>query len=795
MSLVEKYQKVLEIIKSGISLKDDTYVSQFLESSGVLLENADTVERLGILELIKGELAESGSGCCLGGNMASKDQEDQNNWWNFIIDLSRTVVKSVPKLTFDLLKVVGVCDVSNHVNTNFIPVLQFYSQVFRCKTNILEVAKYICKENEFWEKFLQPVISEEKNKYATKATVECIAVYVKFLLEASKLNQKPKGCEIRVQLESNLKALITNSFTDKHEPNCDVFEILNNVIEILDQKSLEDFLLPIIKENINFHKLLASDTFVISSAALQCYISTFQAEPDFQTLKTHLQSIFIDSNQSLQSKKMVIVNVIKFPRLSEIFLFILDQISENSSETMFLLCEYLFSFHTIRSMINRCKDERIAQKVFNLIVKHLKQYSNELSDPSCSNTFIRNVCLFGSTFLKDHDLSHFEANLVTNATLNISKQKYEVDDFVRSGALDLLSVVLRGVNHMDKLDDIVRTLGGFVCDLGALNVVRDSALSCLSSLLLNRCLALSLSTEIIELISRVILTTSSGKDQLVKGAAVMVLTAMLENLTDQVECSQICKFFPSKDVDQLKICDIYNDEERKEMMKLASKVHEKLEDPDLLELVKTFVLTSLDVDTNWDVKVHSVQFWKAVYRKARANYHGDTEKLMKHLEKHSFFTGILMGYQDYEDSVKNSYFQFIDILDLGSMNAKGVNFLKRKVEDVSLMEPPVTKFMRTSMPSEVDGNRDDEIEDILDENDKSLVNCLTERSAVKVKQNLLPKGRKELPSYSLEDLMKFRPELVNPEKELSKETMLESVLDEIIQSSSDESQIDLVDCY
>lgn len=542
MSLVEKYQKVLEIIKSGTSLKDDTYVSQFLESSGVLLENADTVERLGILELIKGELAESSSGCCLGGNMASKDQEDQNNWWNFIIDLSRTVVKSVPKLTFDLLKVVGVCDVNIYVNTNFIPVLQFYSQVFRCKTNILEVAKYICKENEFWDKFLQPVISEEKNKYATKATVECIAVYVKFLLEASKLNQRPKGCEISVQLESNLKALISNSFTDKHEPNCDVFETLNNVIEILDQKSLVDFLLPIIKENINFHKLLSSDTFVISSAVLQCYISTFQAEPDFQIMKTHLQSIFIDSNQSLQSKKMVIVNVIKFPRLSEIFLFILDQISENSSETMFLLCEYLFSFHTIRSMINRCKDERIAQKVFNLIVKLLKQYSNELSDPSCSNTFIRNVCLFGSTFLKDHDLSNFEANLVTNATLNISKQKYEVDDFVRSGALDLLSVVLRGVNHVDKLDDIVRTLGGFVCDLGALNVVRDSALSCLSSLLLNRCLALSLSTEIIELISCVILTTSSGKDQLVKGAAVMVLTAMLENLTDQVECSQISSF-------------------------------------------------------------------------------------------------------------------------------------------------------------------------------------------------------------------------------------------------------------
>jgi len=791
MNLVEKYQKVLEIIKSGTSLKDDTYVSQFLEATGSILNGVEDVEKFGILNLVKNELAESSNGCCFGGGMVTKDVEDQNILWNFVIDLSTIVIKSVPELSCDLLKLVGVCEIKNHASTNYIPVLQFYSQVFQCTSHVLEIARYICKDNKFWEKFLHPVNIAEKNKYVTKATVDCIAAYVKFSLEASKLNQKPKGCEISVLLESNLKAMVSVGL---EKTGSGIFEVLNKVMEILDLKSLDEFLLPLIKESIDFKKILKIDKYLDSSTVLRCYITTYLKDPDFNTIKAHLQSIFINPTQSLQSKKMVIVNVARFSELSELFLFVLEQFLE--TQTLFKLCQYFFSFHTVKSMMSRCENAHIAQKVFSLIAKYFKLYSDDIYDSSYSNNFIRNLCLFSSNFFSYHDLNLFEVDLVINPIMNITKQKYEVDDFVKSDALGLLSVLLQKIGQVENLDEVVKTLCGFACDQGALNVVRDSALLCLSKLLSNKSLSLSLSESEIELISCVILKASSGRDELVKGAAVMTQTAMLMHLADQVPCSQINKFFPSKEVDALKICDKYNEEERIEMMKLASQVHEKMNDPGTLDVVRSFVLTSLDVDTNWDVKVHSVQFWKAVYRKACAKHHGEPDQLIKHLEKHSFFTGVVLGYQDYEDSVKSCYYKFIKDLDFVNMNvgSEMINYtLKRKVEETSLAEPNVKKKLIKTNNWDDDTNRDDEIEDILDENDTSLVNCLTERSAIK--ENLKPIKRKEFPSNSVQDFIKFQLDLINPKTELNKETVLESVLDEIIQSSSEESQLDLVDCY
>lgn len=797
MSLVEKYRKVLEIIKSGADLKDDTYLSQFLESTESVIEGKEDVARLGVLGFIKSELGDSQLGSYNEDQSATLDTEIQSRK-NFIVDLSTSVIKSVPELACGLIKVIGICDVSKNENICLIPMLQFFSQVFQGKEDILDITNYLCQENQFWEKFLEAIILKDKNKYVTKATVGCVAHYVKFLLEASEINSKPKGCEIRVLLESNLRSLLSSSMvasTSNNHHTCDIFEILNKVIELLDLKSLNDFLIPLIKENIDFSEILNGDK-NLTATALKCYILSMKTPPDLNKLKEHLESIFMETKYSLKIKKIVIVNIIQFPELSEVLEFVIDQFIKNSSDPMLSLCRYFFSFHTVKPMLSRCKDVRVAQKVFSLISKYLEQYSENLSDQTCSNTFIRNVCQFSSKFLHLHDLKRFELSPVMNATLNISKQKYEANDFVRSGAIDVLSAILRGVDHVDSLGDLVKTLCGFVCDLGTLNMVRDSALSCIASLLFNKPLAHSLSEEDIGVVTRVLLRTMSGKDQLLKSGAVVVETALIENLSNQVEFSQVSKFFPSKDVDPLCFCDIYNDEERKELMKLASKIHEKMENPDLLELVKSFVLTALDVDTNWDVKVHSVMFWKAVYRKACDKYPGlgNIEELLRYLEKHSFFTGIILGYQDYEESVKSTYFQFMINLDFGDQNkiVGKINCTKRKVDDVSLMEPPVKKMGSVYHHSdEDDGNRYEEIEDILEENDKSLVKCLADRSTCK--ESKLTERRKVNICYTYEDLLKVQ--LDNPDSELSKEAMLESVLDEIIQSSSDENLIDLVDCY
>eukprot|EP00092_Neocalanus_flemingeri_P006050 GFUD01006519.1.p1 GENE.GFUD01006519.1~~GFUD01006519.1.p1 ORF type:complete len:801 (+),score=164.53 GFUD01006519.1:39-2441(+) len=800
MSMIEKHKQVLEIIKSGASLKDDTYVSQFLETTGSVLHNVEDVEKFGLLDLIIRELAESRSGCCFGGEMDSKDAEVQNVVWNFIIDLSTTVVKSVSDLSYELLRVVGICSIDSHVSSNYIPILQFYTQVFLCKSNVLDIARFLCEENCFWEQFLQSVIIKKANKYVNKAVVDCISEYVKFSLEASKLNQRPKGCEIKVLLESNLKILVSlghKTGCNQVGSRCDVFEILNQIIDNLDEKNLDSFLFPLVKELINFDKIMKTETSV-PSTVLRCYIKTYLTDPNFHNIKTYLKFIFTNSKCSIDSKKRVIVNVSNFQELSEVFKFILDKFCEDSTEPMFSLCRYFFSFHTVESMVKRCEDVEIAHKVFALIVKHLKQYSDDLCDSTCNQNFIRNVFLFGGCFFKLHDLNLFDMYSVIDPILTISNHKYEVDDFVRSDALGLLRVILSKIENVENLNILAKTLCGFACDPGSLNVVRDSALMCLSSLLLNKFLALKLSEKEIELVSCVILKANSGKDKLVKGAAVIIQTSMFEHLVDKVSCNQVAKFFPSEEVNDLEICDIYADEERKEMMKLASKVHMKLEDPVLLDLAKSFVLTSLDVDTNWDVKVHSVQFWKAVYIKACESSHGDPVKLIKHLEKHYFFTGLVLGCHDYEESVKTCYFKFIKEMDFGHLKGRigeESHNLKRKVEEVSFLNMSrVKKRMVLTNEVEDDISREEEIEDLLEENDPSLVNSLTERSKSKEKFSLNEK-KKSYPCCSLNDFLLFQLELLNPEIAISQEASLESVLDDIIQSSSDESLIDLVDCY
>jgi len=800
MRLMEKYRKVLELIKLGTDLKDDTYVSQFLESTESVLQDKNIVlDSFEIINFIKEELKNSQFG-----SVDKDDPDEENPWLHFVVDLATSLVKSIPDVSHDLLQAVGIPHVNKNVDRNFIPFLQFYSNVFNCNTNVLEIATYICQENLFWEKFLHVIIMKEKNKYAFKATIGCFALYVKFLLKASDLNYKPKGCEIRVLLESNIQGLIrclypTNLISSSQGSFCDIFEILNKTIETLDHRKLNEFLLPVIKENINFLKVLNEDH-RLTTYALKCYLSTYKSDDDLVNKTQKLKTIFVDSKYSLNSKKILIVNIIQFPELCEVLLFVLDHFLNITTDLSFSLCQYFFSFHTVKSMMIRCEDPEVAQKIFSLISIHLTKYSEDLCDQSYNNKFIRNICLFGSTFLTLHDLNSFEVSYLIKSLMNISKQKYEVDDYVRSDSLELLGVILARVMHVEDLDSMIKNLCGFVCDTGALNVVRDSALLCISNLLMNRNLAVSVSGEDVDLLVCVLLKIISGKEKLLKSGAVITAVSLIKNQSDRVKCSQVCHFFPSEDGDPLKICDIYSDEERKQMMKLACTVHEKFEDPSLIELVRSFVLTSLDVDTNWDVKVHSVEYWKAVHSKASLMYpeKDSNVEFIKYLETNEFFTGLYLGYHDYENSVRNAYYCFIKLLDFGNWNISEVNMdSKRKLSECShWMEPPVKKLgagYKTS-PADSDSSKDDEtdtLEDILEEDDRSLVKNLigTATSAEINKRDKL----KVLPSYSFDHLRRL--ELDDPESELSKKAVLESVLDEIIQSSSDENLIDFVDCY
>ena len=69
-----------------------------------------------------------------------------------------------------------------------------------------------------------PALSTDCDQYTARARTQCCVQYIQFCLAASELNRSPKGCEIKLQLESNLSAWLA----EQVQPSTD--KLLRNVV-------------------------------------------------------------------------------------------------------------------------------------------------------------------------------------------------------------------------------------------------------------------------------------------------------------------------------------------------------------------------------------------------------------------------------------------------------------------------------------------------------------------------------------------------------------------------------------
>ena len=212
----------------------------------------------------------------------------------------------------------------------------------------------------------------------------------------------------------------------------------------------------------------------------------------------------------------------------------------------------------------------------------------------------------------------------------------------------------------------------------------------------------------------------------------------------------------------------------------------------MCDIVKNFALKSLKYDSYWDVKLHSARFWEAVLDEALDCSFAGTE-MVEYLEQQHFLTGLVLGLSDYENSVKSAYFEL--------MNTDKFRRLKLVTSFTKPTDNPEdTKLMiRKNIPSNhlfMDYD-DDQVEDILEVNDKYLVKSLSVRPSKDLKLSFSHKQNDAcLERVSRSKFEKFCSEVVrDPKNDVDQTGNLNSIMEDIIQSCSGECQMDLIDCY
>ena len=163
MSLKEKYRSVLDVlVTADCSLQDDTYLAQFLDSTTQVINTRQDLVEFGLEEFLWQNLKKM-----------REDGFSAELNINFLLQLSRTVIKSVPDLSRELLRALPLPDnIDCLPQETLLRLLQLYCQVFSNRTDLLPIISHLSQDNLFWDRVLHPVLlmSGSFNNYLNKVT-------------------------------------------------------------------------------------------------------------------------------------------------------------------------------------------------------------------------------------------------------------------------------------------------------------------------------------------------------------------------------------------------------------------------------------------------------------------------------------------------------------------------------------------------------------------------------------------------------------------------------------------------
>ena len=165
MSLKEKYRSVLDVLKRiDCSLQDDTYLAQFLDSTARVVNTRQDLVEYGLEEFLQQTMKK----------LREEGFSGELNI-NFLLQLCRTVIKSLPQMSRELLLALPPPDTSDSLpQETLLRLLQLYCQVFSSRAEALTIISHLSQDNLFWERVLSPVLqrSGSYNNYLNKVTTD-----------------------------------------------------------------------------------------------------------------------------------------------------------------------------------------------------------------------------------------------------------------------------------------------------------------------------------------------------------------------------------------------------------------------------------------------------------------------------------------------------------------------------------------------------------------------------------------------------------------------------------------------
>ena len=691
-------------------------------------------------------------------------------------------------MTLQLVTLLPLPQIDSLVQETLLPLLQVYRQVFVNRSRVLSIIRHLSQDNVCWERIFHPLLTRSGtyNNYLNKEILSCFSEFVSFSFEASRLNQSPKGCAILNQLENNLKQLIKEKMSNQRS---DIFDILQKVLEKTQRHEVEQsFVAEILRENINFEIVSRTEPFLSSPHMLYCYIAVHTSQELRQRVRDYLTFLILSPEHGIKCKKSVVLNVVKSEGLRDLVFLVFDQFLEKMTAEFSDLSRYSLCL-LIRNQEGTLSSPQMLNKSSSVLLKQLQLYCDR-SD-LVSDRALRSICEFSKVYLSTVPIDQVTAEILDHF-IKIAQLRMEVDDFLRSSCLCVVSSCLPRLPSLKNVSDVLQKLCSIAIEPSCLVSVRDSALQCVTAMVDNTTISHSLSEQDHQLVLLVVDRSLNSNSSQLKASAISLVSALFDKKRPS-HLQLLERIFPSEDVDGLEFCDLFSADERLEMVGLASRVvrdmeeeeEEEGEEEDVVRIVQ-FIIKTVDCDTNWEVKCKSLEYWRTVHSVALVRHSSNAEEMRKFLEKFQFYTGLLLGYRDYEDSVRCRYFHFIKSL-------HGLADTAESHSDRMDTDCKAEVVNAPSRTSDTDSNleNEEEINRILDATDNKLVQMMNKRPPVDKDKT----EKRKATNFSYGEFKLIMKNISDPTSVVSAECELESILDDILQSCSEDCQLDLIDCY
>jgi len=265
------------------------------------------------------------------------------------------------------------------------------------------------------------------------------------------------------------------------------------------------------------------------------------------------------------------------------------------------------------------------------------------------------------------------------------------------------------------------------------------------------------------------------------------VVAALNRILPRESLVTLIHVYPETSTRGIDLSDMFSEQERLRMVTIASDLWSSIEDKKFTEKILFFILSTQQFDTFWEARLRTANFWKSVKEKCLRNKNKNDQ--LQYLEDNYYFTGIILGLLDYEETVKIEYHEMIKENDL---SVSYCNILKDTTNTLMMCDTFPSDNGVTTNGTSHQTLETGEIEGILGSNDV-LMNMLG-----KGHQSLQNEKREpyKVKTLSFKDFSQALKKIELPER-ISKDPMdiLNSIMDDILQSSSEENMIDLIDCY